>query len=168
MHIKICKIIRKRGIEMKRYRICYDKMLVAKGDLNINGELYGGVSAYLEYQIFNKTTGEEIFFTYEDTDTPREEKIEGHYLNDYYDLADDNVNGFIIIPADELKELKDHDVKFRVGMFTKSIEINGCLEDISITEEQFVKILKDNPQSFDTADNNYAQNCGVTFNIIGR
>ncbi len=52
-------------------------------------------------------------------------------------------------------------------MFTKSIDNNGCLEDVSITEEQFVKILKDNPQSFDTADNNFAQNCGVTFNIIG-
>lgn len=59
---------------MKRYRICYDKMLVAKGDLNINGELYGGVAAYLEYQVFNKSSGEEIFFTFDDTDTPREEK----------------------------------------------------------------------------------------------
>jgi hypothetical protein len=157
----------KRGTNMKRYRICYDKMIVAHGELKINGHLCGGLAAYLEYQVFDKSTGEEIFFSFDDTDTPREEKIEGHYLNDFYDLAYDKENGFIIIPSDELKELKDHVIKFRVGMFTKSIDNNGCLEDVSITEEQFVKILKDNPQSFDTADNNFAQNCGVTFNIIG-
>ncbi|MCR5021556.1 hypothetical protein [Ruminococcus sp.] len=152
---------------MKRYRICYDKMLITKGDLRINGELYGGVAAYLEYQVFDKATGEEIFFTCGDDEEPSEKKVCEHYLNDFFDLAYDKDNGFTIIPAGELKELNDCEVKYRLSMFAKSIDINGCLEDIPISEETFVNILKDNPASFGTADNNYAQNCGVTFNIIG-
>lgn len=163
------EIIMKRGTNMKRYRICYDKMIVAHGELKINGHLCGGLAAYLEYQVFDKSTGDEIFFTCGDDEEPSEQKVCEHYLNDFYDLAYDKDSGFTIIPAEELKNLKDCEVKYRLSMFAKSIDINdnGLYEDVSISEEQFIKILKENRESFDNADNNYAQSCGVTFNIIG-
>ena len=159
---------------MKNYRLSYDKCFIAmnsKGEsLVIDGETIMDMSFLVEYRVYDRITGEEVFFTCPDTEEPRE-----HNMNVYCRCAYDREKGFILTPTDACKNSK-YRIEFIVDeeSCTKGVESGTVLfgypvsDSVFLSFEEFVGILKQYPDYFDTTTNQNAQSGAYAVTIVNQ
>ena len=164
-------------MNMKKYRMNYDKCFIAmnsKGEsLVINGDTIMDMSVLLEYRVYDKETGQEIFFTCPDSEEPKESFLdEGYSMNAYYRCDYDREKGFVITPTDVCKNSKyrvEYSVRpsYEIGV-TKGERVCGVplSEGVEIPQEQFYSILKDYPDYFDTTTNQNSQSGAYAVTIV--
>lgn len=145
-----------------KYRLNYDKCFIAahseKDALEVDGHKIMDIAIYFEYRVFDKDTGEELFFTAEkisDDSFDMEQYIDGYPLNDFFRCEYDknSSTGYIMKPTAVNKKSK-----YRV-----EYEICDCywygfeLDCEQISYEKFCDLLLTYPDYFDTTTNKPCQ-----------
>lgn len=162
---------------MERYTVAINKVFVPDRELeripNKNKmfeaerePLYGGktikaIAIYFEYMIYDKKTGKQVFFNCEDEEYPEPQLIDGHDIDEYYSCDFDREYGYIMRPT-ELNENGRYRVEFRVNGYPhcevyyvdpfSSDEIDFD-EHEDILENEFINLLKENAEAFDSPKN---------------
>ena len=152
---------------MKKYRLNYDKLFIAKGGIEgieYKGEIIEALHIYFEYQVFDKT-GHEKFFTCSDDEEMAEQLIDGHCLNSFYKCCFDRNNkcGYTMTPT-EIAQKSDFNVIYRVDSCFKVLRDEAYPTLISY--EEFCDILLNNAEHFDISDNKPAQSVSYGANEI--
>ena len=156
---------------MKQYRIEMDKLFIASGNgINIGDEVIMGMSVNFEYGFFDKNTGDENFFTCEDNDEPVVQLLDGHDINEYYSCNYDREKGYIMQPTELSKNSRYH-IEYRANCFYKSVrkgELFGAPlnENVPISKKDFIKVLTEHPEIFDTSANVNAQSTAYGYHLI--
>lgn len=146
---------------MKKYRLGYDKCFLACNaegkELELNGEKIMDVSILFQYRVYDKGTGEEVLFSCNEDDTPQEQQIDGHCLNDYFVCSYDRTQGYIMTPT-ALQATSKYRIEYIADSYAKSVIRTSCYaESELIDKETFMKILTENSEFFDSSDNRSAQ-----------
>lgn len=160
---------------MLQYRVGINKTFVAAGEgVKYGDKVIKAVAVYFEYLIFDKTTGEQIFFSTEDNEYPEPQLIDGHDLDEYFSCNYDREKGYVMKPT-EICNNSRYRVEFRVNghpahevyyvdPFAKD-EIEFYEKD-NVLKSEFIKILKDNPDKFDIPANVNARSFCYDYNEI--
>lgn len=150
---------------MKKYRICSDKKFKVNEDIILTNEIIHMISLIIRYKIFYKNN--EIFTENNNTYLTVDNK-HLHIDNFLKCSVDRNVEGFI-----KLEKINEEYLK-KLG-YTFDFEIIGYVKIVSdipydenkrvmdyqkISKKEFYKILTENIDSFDNADN---KNCSFAF-----
>lgn len=150
---------------MKKYRILYDKLFNAIPSIDVNGKTVTSVSLLFEYRVYDKT-GNELFFSCEDSEEMHEQYLDGYYLDDYYMCSYDKDKGFKMEPTDIVSKSK-YRVEYSLDSCYIDVEKSvGYSEPEQVDKDLFIKLLKNNSASFDNTDNLAAQNTTAAFEEI--
>lgn len=149
----------------KKYRICSDKKFKVNEDIILTNEIIHMISLIIRYKIFYKNN--EIFTENNNTYLTVDNK-HLHIDNFLKCSVDRNIEGFI-----KLEKINEEYLK-KLG-YTFDFEIIGYVKIVSdipydenkrvmdyqkISKKEFYKILTENIDSFDNADN---ENCSFSF-----
>lgn len=152
---------------MKKYRLNYDKLFIAKGGIEgfeYKGEIIEALHIYFEYQILDKT-GHEKFFTCSDDEEMTEQFVDGYNLNSFYKCCYDRSRklGYTMTPT-EIVLKSDYDVVYSVESCFKVLRDEEY--PILISHEEFCNILLNNAEHFDISDNKPTQSVSYGANEI--
>lgn len=152
---------------MKKYRLNYDKLFIAKGGIKgfeYNGEIIEALHIYFEYQVLDET-GHEKFFTCSDDEEMNEQLIDGYDLNSFYKCYFDRNSkcGYTMTPTKIAKQ-SDFNVIYRVESCFKVLRDEDYPSLISY--EEFCDILLNNAEHLDISDNTPAQSVSYGANEI--
>ena len=146
-----------------KYRLNYEKLFIA---MNSNGEylkteenVITSISVYFEYRVYDRQTGEEIFFTADETNrnrTDHERYLDGFSLNEYFrcDYDGSSHTGYIMKPT-AINKTSRCRVEYDVDECFWYGEEMGIAEKIS--HEKICELLLTYPDYFDTATNKPCQ-----------
>ena len=152
---------------MKKYRLNYDKLFIAKGGIKgfkYKGEIIEALHIYFEYQVLDET-GHEKFFTCSDDEEMTEQLIDGHCLNSFYKCCFDRDSkcGYTMTPT-EIAEKSDFNVIYNVDCCFKVLRDEAYPTLISY--EEFCDILLNNAEHLDISDNKPTQSVSYGANEI--
>ncbi len=159
-------VIRKGKI-MKKYRLNYDKLFIAKGGIEgfeYKGEIIETLQIYFEYRVLDKT-GYEKFFNCSDDEDMKEQLIDGYDLNSFYKCCFDRDSkcGYTMTPT-EIAEKSDFDVIYNVDCCFKVLRDEAYPTLISY--EEFCDILLNNAEHLDISGNKPTQSVSYGANEI--
>lgn len=163
---------------MKQYRLEYDKTFIARSKegkpLILGDEEITDISIYFRYRVFDRKTGREVFFACRDDEEPKEQTVEGHSLNAFWQCAYNRTMGYAMIPTNTNTK-SNYRVDYEISGCFKGVIRKGHEEvlagvTISQSEElpyaECIKLLKDYPEHFDTSTNKSAQSCAYGVELI--
>lgn len=163
---------------MKKYRLEYDKTLIAQNkkgkSLVLGDEMITDISIYFLYRVFDRKTGKEIFFTCRDDEEPKEQTVDGHTLNAFWRCDYNRKTGYVMIPTQTNTE-SNYRVDYEVSGCFKGVIRKGEVEviagvPVSQSEEfpleECIKLLKNYPEYFDTSTNQWAQSCAYSCRFV--
>lgn len=152
---------------MKKYRLNYDKLFIAKAGIEgfeYMGEKIEALQIFFEYRVFDKT-GNEKFFTCSDDKDMEEQLVDGYDLNCFYRCSyDRNSNcGYTMTPT-ETAEKSSFNITYNVDRCFKVLCDKA--EPILISYEEFCDILLNNAEHFDISGNKPAQSVAYGANEV--
>lgn len=157
-------IINNPKVDIKRkYRIGYDYLFLPKKSFMYKGDLIGATSITILFKILD-VEGNEILF--ETTGNELKEQTlklkngEECYLCDLFKCYFDKElfkesNNFDFVPTIHVIK-SSYSVSFEIYSYTKDID-NGILEATEIDRNEFIDIMENHLDLFDTTDNKPAQ-----------
>lgn len=145
-----------------KYRLNYDKCFTVSSVSDIKPQINGheimDIAIFFEYRVYDKETGDEIFFTVEinpEDDSDMEQYIDGYSLNEFFRCEYDRntSTGYTMKPTDiNIKS------KYRVEYVVTDCYCYGYeLDCEQLSYEQFCNILLTYPDAFDYSNNKPCQ-----------
>jgi len=165
----------------KKYRLGYDKVLLAHPPIEKENEIILGLSLMIKYKLYDIETNVEILFDKKEQDIGKKVSyifeygnstyadLEGWYLSDFlecsFDKNSSNYLKFEMVNTEKLEQmgfrLEYEIVKYHKDILGEPItfedKILPCAEPQEITKEEFYDIIKNNIENFDNEDNEIAQ-----------
>lgn len=163
------------GIRKYRYRLGYDYLFLPKKSFMYKGDLIGATSITILFKILDMEGNEILFETIGDKLDEQTLKLkngEECYLCNLFKCYFDKElfkesNNFDFAPTIYFVESvkSGYSVSFEIHSYTKDID-NGILEATEIDRNEFIDIMKNNLDLFDTTDNKPAQSTSYVSEII--
>lgn len=157
-------IINDPKVDIKRkYRIGYDYLFLPKKSFMYKGDLIGATSITILFKILDMEGNEILFETTGNELNEQTLKLkngEECYLCDLFKCYFDKElfkesNNFDFVPTIYVVK-SGYSVSFGIHSYTKDID-DGILEATEIDRNEFIDIMKNNLDLFDTTDNKPAQ-----------
>lgn len=158
-----------------RYRLGYDYLFLPKKSFMYKGDLIGATSITILFKILDMEGNEILFETIGDKLDEQTLKLkngEECYLCNLFKCYFDKElfkesNNFDFAPTIYFVESikSGYSVSFEIHSYTKDID-NGILEATEIDRNEFIDIMKNNLDLFDTTDNKPAQSTSYVSEII--
>lgn len=143
---------------MKKYRLGYDYLFIAKKPFNYKGDFIGAMSINVLFKVFDELDNEVLFESNELEDQRLYFKNGNScFLNDFYNCFIDKKNIFVLASNRPLTEESGYKFSFEIDSYTKDINSDFVLEPEFITRDEFIDIIKNNIDFFDISTNNPAQ-----------